>query len=109
MFWPPNTQGIGRCSKVRWTMEDVFQLQVTENPRKWLKPLAMVPVNGLCIATPLSSDLGGVHPTWLWTGLMAVLGGPAVKNPSANAADKRDVNSIPGSGRFPVGGDGNPL
>ena len=38
---------------------------------------------------------------------MAVLGGPAVKNPSANAGDKRDTNSIPGSRRFPVGGDGH--
>ena len=52
----------------------------------------MVPVNGLCIATPLSSDLGGLHPTWLWTGLMTVPGGPAIKNPSANAEDKRDAS-----------------
>ena len=29
-----------------------------------------------------------------------------VKNPSANA---RDIGSIPGSGRFPGGGHGNPL
>ena len=32
-----------------------------------------------------------------------------VKNPPANAGDKRDVNSIPGLGRSPGGGHGNPL
>ena len=32
-----------------------------------------------------------------------------VKNPSANAGDARDAGSIPGSGRFPGGGHGNPL
>ena len=31
------------------------------------------------------------------------------KNPLANAADARDVGSIPGSGRSPEGGNGNPL
>ena len=32
-----------------------------------------------------------------------------VKNPPANAGDARDVGSIPGSGRFPGKGNGNPL
>ena len=32
-----------------------------------------------------------------------------VKNPSANAEDRRGINSIPGSGRFPRGGNGNLL
>ena len=32
-----------------------------------------------------------------------------VKNPPANAGDKRDVGSIPGLGRSPGGGHGNPL
>ena len=31
-----------------------------------------------------------------------------VKNPPANAGDIRDVGSIPGSGRSPGGGNGNP-
>ena len=31
-----------------------------------------------------------------------------VKNPSANAGDVRDAGSIPGSGRPPGGGHGNP-
>ena len=33
----------------------------------------------------------------------------AVKNQPANAGDIRDVGSIPGSGRSPGGGHGNPL
>ena len=32
-----------------------------------------------------------------------------VKNPPANAGGIRDVGSIPGSGRSPLGGHGNPL
>ena len=32
-----------------------------------------------------------------------------VKNPHANAGDVRDASSIPGSGRSPGGGYGNPL
>ena len=33
----------------------------------------------------------------------------AVKNPPANAGDVRDAGLIPGSGRSPGGGHGNPL
>ena len=32
-----------------------------------------------------------------------------VKNPPADAGDIRDVGSIPGLGRYPGGGNGNPL
>ena len=32
-----------------------------------------------------------------------------VKNPPAKAADKRDAFSVPGLGRFPGEGNGNPL
>ena len=35
--------------------------------------------------------------------------GPVVKNPPANAGDARDESSIPGSGRSPGEGNGNPL
>ena len=34
---------------------------------------------------------------------------PAVKNPPANVEDIRDVGLIPGSGRSPQEGNGNPL
>ena len=32
-----------------------------------------------------------------------------VKSPPANSGDIRDVSLIPGSGRYPGGGHGNPL
>ena len=32
-----------------------------------------------------------------------------IKNPPANAGDIRDAGSVPGSGRSPGGGQGNPL
>ena len=32
-----------------------------------------------------------------------------VKNPPTNAGDLRDTGSVPGLGRFPGGGNGNPL
>ena len=36
-------------------------------------------------------------------------GDAVVKNPPANAGDARDVSWILGSGRYPGGGNGNPL
>ena len=41
--------------------------------------------------------------------LMDFPGGSVVKDPPANAGDARDPGPIPGSGRSPVGGNGNPL
>ena len=40
---------------------------------------------------------------------MGFPGGAGVKNPPANAGDIRDADSIPGLGRTPGGGHGNPL
>ena len=37
------------------------------------------------------------------------LGGSVVKNLAANARDLRHLGLIPGLGRFPGGGNGNPL
>ena len=37
------------------------------------------------------------------------LSGSEVKNPHAKAGDTRDVGSVPGLGRYPGGGNGNPL
>ena len=36
-------------------------------------------------------------------------GGSVIENPPANVGDVRDMGLIPGSGRFPGGGDGTPL
>ena len=43
------------------------------------------------------------------TELESFPGSVMVKNPPANAGDPRDVGSIPGSGRFAGGRNGNPL
>ena len=40
---------------------------------------------------------------------MGFPGGSVVKNPPANAGDAGDTGSIPGSGRSPGEGNGNPL
>ena len=40
---------------------------------------------------------------------MGLPGGSVVQNPSTNARDARDADSIPGSGRSPGGGNGIPV
>ena len=40
---------------------------------------------------------------------MSFVGGSEVKNPSASAGDTGDMGSIPGLGRSPGEGNGNPL
>ena len=40
---------------------------------------------------------------------MGFPGGSEVKNPSVNAEDAGDANSVPESARSPGGGNGNPL
>ena len=40
---------------------------------------------------------------------MGFPGGSVIKNPHANARDTGDTVLIPGSGRSPGGGNGNPL
>ena len=42
-------------------------------------------------------------------GFMCFPGDAVIKNPPANAGDATEVGSIPGSGRSPGGGHGNPL
>ena len=44
-------------------------------------------------------------PYSMWASQVALV----VKNPPANAGDVRDAGLIPGSGRSPGGGQGNPL
>ena len=47
--------------------------------------------------------------TYICTPMWGFPGGLVVKNPPASAGDIRDVGSIPGSGRSPGVGNGNPL
>ena len=50
----------------------------------------------------------GIARIRLWPG-PGFLGGSAVQNPSANKGDAVDMGLIPGLGRSPGGGNGNPL
>ena len=52
------------------------------------------------------SHKGSPFQGLLWIKIQGAL---VVKHPSASAGDTRDVGSIPGSGRSPGGGNGNPL
>ena len=86
-------------------------------PRGSVRVVPAVPV-GKCVMTPYT-----FQPESWWVSLIQAPGiyrtstihqggfpgALVVKNPPANAGDLRDVNSIPGSGRFPGGGPGNPL
>ena len=45
----------------------------------------------------------------LWKNVQQLQVVPVVKNPPANAGETRDPGSIPGLGRSPEGGNGNPL
>ena len=47
--------------------------------------------------------------TYTDSSYLAFPGGAEVKNPPANAGDERDAGSVPGSGRSPGDGHGNPL
>ena len=51
------------------------------------------------------SKLKGAKVAYIW----GFPGGASGKNLPANAGDRRDVGSIPGSVRYPGGGHGNPL
>ena len=67
----------------------------------------------LCLAwIPLSHHSVSYPPTytpWLFPGSLYFLVAPVVKNLPANAGDLRDTGSIPGLGRSPGEGHGNPL
>ena len=61
-----------------------------------------------CVVYSLSSfPQGNIYILYIFYGASQAL--LVVKNPPANAGDARDVGLIPGSGRFPGGGHGNPL
>ena len=50
------------------------------------------------------------YSVWYYNGrYRGFPGGSAVKKPPANSGDTGDLGSIPGSGRYPGGGHGNPL
>jgi len=57
-------------------------------------------------SSPVPALQGFSIPCKTWRASQVAL---VVKNPPANAGDIRDTGSIPGLGRSPGGGHGNPL
>ena len=49
------------------------------------------------------------HNSWYLKSCLDFPDGPVVNNLPASAGDAEDVSSIPGSGRSPAEGNGNPL
>ena len=59
--------------------------------------------------TQMSFLANPVFVSIMWVPFKGFPGGKVVKNLPANAGDERDTGSIPGSGRSPGEGNGNPL
>ena len=59
----------------------------------------------VCVGYIYAQKLFGGYSVLVWASQVALVG----KNPPANAGDVRDVGSIPGLGRSPGKGHGNPL
>ena len=57
----------------------------------------------------LGSRISGSEVLFLFSVTVGFPGGSVVKNPPASAGDTRDTGSIPGLGRSPGEGNGNPL
>jgi len=77
-------------------------LSFIPNPTPWLSPLH-VHTFVLCICVSLY--VLQISLSIPWASQEALV----VKNPPAKTGDIRDMGLIPGSGRFPGGGHGNPL
>ena len=56
--------------------------------------------------TKCQTRLSDSHTHTAWVGFP---GGSVVKNPPVNAGDLKDLGSVPGLGKSPGGGHGNPL
>ena len=63
----------------------------------------------LNILSPVSLWVPGTVLSSVYVPLGASQVALVVKNPPANSGDVRDADSIPGLGRSPGGGNGNPL
>ena len=57
----------------------------------------------------LGSRISGSEVLFLFSVTVGFPGGSVVKNPPADAGDIGEAGSIPGSGRSPGRGNGNPL
>ena len=97
-----------------WLMYKLFTPALPLNHNKnlrWVLFLVLVelfPAPHL-ISHNASTSVRGQGPSYLWWQRWASQVALVAKNPPASAGDIRDAGSIPGSGRPPGGGHGNPL
>ena len=80
--------------------------EIKDDSKKWKDKLLFGKINLLKMAIlPKAIHRFNVIPYQMRASQVAL----AVKNPPANAGDVRDAGFIPGSGRSPGRGNGNPL
>ena len=99
--------------KMKWLkLEEAFGATKWKSKWKLMKKLGRWRSTDTCIcmAVSLLLSIWNYHSIfnqpYFNTGFLS---GSVVKNPPANAGEMRDTGLIPGSGRFPGGGHGNPL
>ena len=95
---PPSSTA-GQRSRAQTHVQCLHQSLILQTPDQRCRPEAP------CRRPPSRPD-GGMLGASIRMGFP---GGASDKNPPASAGDVRDAGSIPGSGRSPGGGHGNPL
>ena len=96
------------CSPPGSSIHGIFQARVLE----WGAIAFSQLVSDLNLNPSAFSHLVSLHHAMqlvICINTKGFLGGSVVKNPPANAGDIRDTGWIPGLGRSPGGGHGNPL
>ena len=93
------TQGPTLCQPMHYTVHGILQARVLE----WVAIPFSRGSSQSRDRTQVSCIADGFFTNW------AIREAQVVKNPPANARDKRDTGSIPGLGRSPGGGHGDPL
>ena len=79
--------------------------EIKDDSKKWKDKLLFGKINLKMAILPKAIHRFNVIPYQMRASQVAL----AVKNPPANAGDVRDAGFIPGSGRSPGRGNGNPL
>ena len=107
VFMDPNFQAIPQNTDIRWHL--LLDFIWASCSAWWNELLEFIILTVFC---PRNSESRNPSSNFGGTWGKSVLGfpdGTVIKNPSANAGDARDVDSVPGLGRSPAGRNGNPL
>ena len=96
------------CQKLPWSSPEASWPQIGPKCLPRYLPYSAL-TNHLVPPFQQGFSMSWDYKNWLLTRERAFQVALVVKNLPANAGDIRDVGSIPGSGRSPGGGHGNPL